>query len=176
MEPLGKGFTDGDSAAFAALYDQCAVRCHHYLVARLGSRDAADEVLQEVFVRLVRHRSGLAGVENLVAYVFTIARNEAIRYAERRGREAGHRQSLRAQDLFLEARSDTPNLMDDAESAAEALRQLSAESREVVELKIYGGLTLREISDLLSLPQGTVATRYRTALARLKDWFARQPS
>lgn len=174
MEPLGQRLTAGDPGAFAALYDQCAARCHHYLVAKLGSRDAADEVLQDVFVRLVKQRAGLARVENLTAYVFAVARNEAVRYGERRGRET--RQSLTAEDLFLEAKCDDPARRDDAESAAAALGQLADEAREVVELKIYGGLTFREIADLLAVPQGTVATRYRTALARLKDWFARQPS
>src|SRR4051794_30314226 len=117
MDPLGKRLSAGDSAAFAELYDLCADRCHHYLVARLGSRDAADEVLQNVFVRLVRQRDSLGRVENLLAYVFAIARNEAIRFA---GRESKHRQALTAADLFLEAKSDHPAVRDDAECAAAA--------------------------------------------------------
>src|SRR5437764_3355293 len=102
MEPLGQRLTAGHPDAFAALYEQCAGRCHHYLIAKLQSRDAADEVLQEVFVRLVRQRANLASVENLLAYVLTIARNEAIRFARRRGRDA-ERRKLTAEDLFLEA-------------------------------------------------------------------------
>src|SRR5258708_14564315 len=112
MEPLGPRLTAGDPDAFAALYEQCAARCHHYLVAKLGSRDAADEVLQDVFVRLVRQRASLARVENLTAYVFAVARNEAVRYAERRGREP--RLSLTGQDLLLAAKSDHPARRDDA--------------------------------------------------------------
>jgi RNA polymerase sigma-70 factor (ECF subfamily) len=175
MAPLGQRLTAGDPDAFAELYDQCAVKCHHYLVARLRSRDAADEVLQNVFVRLGRQRAGLARVENLTAYVFAVARNEAVRYAERRGRDA-RRHVLRAEDLFLEARDDESARREDAEMAVTAMEQLADEAREIVELKIYGGLTLREIAELLALPQGTVATRYRTALGRMKDWFARQSS
>src|SRR5262249_7120771 len=147
-----------------------------YLVVRLGSRDAADEVLQEVFMRLVKQRAALDRVENLPAYLFAIARNEAMRFVERRGRQTHAHLPLSATDLFLEAKADDPARRDEAENATEALRQLPDEGREVVELKIYGGLTFREIADLLALPQGTVATRYRSALARLKDWFARQPS
>jgi RNA polymerase sigma-70 factor (ECF subfamily) len=175
MAPLGQRLTAGDPDAFAELYDQCAVKCHHYLVAKLRSRDAADEVLQDVFVRLVRQRVGLARVENLTAYVFAVARNEAVRYAERRGRNE-RRHTLMAKALFLEAKDDESARRDEAEIAAAALDQLADEAREIVELKIYGGLTFREIAELLEAPQGTVATRYRTALARLKDWFARQPS
>jgi RNA polymerase sigma-70 factor, ECF subfamily len=158
MKPLRQRLTAGNPDAFAALYEQCAGACHHYLVAKLGSRDAADEVLQDVFVRLVRQRDSLASVENLTAYLFAVARNEAIRFAERRGRDA-RRQPLKAEDLFLEGKSDDPVRRDEAESAAVALRQLAYEAREIVELKIYGGLTFREIAKLLALPQGTVATR-----------------
>jgi RNA polymerase sigma-70 factor (ECF subfamily) len=176
MEPLARRLSAGEPAAFAELYELCAVRCHHYLVARLGARDAADDVLQDVFVRLVRQRAGLARVDNLVAYVFAVARNEGIRYVERRGRNLRQQQPLSAEDLFVPSSRDDPGWREDAESAALALGQLSDEAREIIELKIYGGLTFREIAELLAVPQGTVATRYRTALARLKEWFARQPS
>lgn len=176
MEPLARRLSAGEPAAFAELYELCAARCHHYLVARLGARDAADDVLQDVFVRLARQRASLAQVDNLVAYVFAVARNESIRYAERRGLEKRRRQPLLAEELFLPSPGDDPVWRDDAESATRALSQLSDEAREVVELKVYAGLAFREIAELLGLPQGTVATRYRTALGRLKEWFARQPS
>jgi DNA-directed RNA polymerase specialized sigma24 family protein len=43
-----------------------------------------------------------------------------------------------------------------------------------VELKIFAGLTFREISNVVDLPQGTVATRYRRALESLRPWFVKQ--
>jgi RNA polymerase sigma-70 factor, ECF subfamily len=176
MQALGKRLAAGEPSAFAELYELCAARAHHYVAMRLGSRDAADEVLQEVFVRLVRQRQRLAAVENLLAYVFTIARNEANRHAGRWLRDKRQHRTLTAEDLFEEAGSDDLELRETAEAVAVALQQLPEELREVIELKIYGGLTFREIADLLAIPQGTVATRYRTALARLKEWFARQMS
>ncbi|HLW65817.1 MAG TPA: RNA polymerase sigma factor [Gemmataceae bacterium] len=176
MQALGKRLAAGEPSAFAELYEFCAARIHHYLVVRLGSRDAADEVLQEVFLRLVRRRQRLAQVENLLAYVFTITRNEANRHAGRWQRDKKQQQTLSAEDLFEEAGSGDLELRETAEAVAAALQQLPEELREVIELKIYGSLTFREIADLLSIPQGTVATRYRTALARLKEWFARQMS
>jgi RNA polymerase sigma-70 factor (ECF subfamily) len=81
MDPLALRLARGDSQAFAELYDACADRVHHYLVVRLGSRADADDVLQETFVRLARTRAKLAGVQNPIAYVFAIARNEAARMA-----------------------------------------------------------------------------------------------
>lgn len=94
MERLDQRLARGDRTAFAELYDACADRCHHYLVVRLGSRESADEVLQETFLRLVRNRGSLAGVENLAGYVFMVARNEALRYAARRSRVASRQTTV----------------------------------------------------------------------------------
>jgi RNA polymerase sigma-70 factor (ECF subfamily) len=174
MDELRERLARGDAAAFAELYDACADRLHHYLTVRLGARDEADDVLQETFVRLVRTRQRLRQVEDLTAYVFTAARNEASRHGGRKARAARHCVPLRAEDLFSQG-SDA-GAREAAEVVAVALRGLSAEQREVVELKIYGGLTFREIARVTGVPLPTAATRYRAALERLKDWLARQPS
>ncbi len=81
MDTLGKRLARGDHAAFAELYDACADRLHHYLMVFLGSKEDAEDALQETFVRLAGNCKRLAKVENLTAYVFTIARNEALRLA-----------------------------------------------------------------------------------------------
>ena len=103
MDERAERLARGDQAAFAELYDACADRVHHYLVVRLGSRADADDVLQETFVRLARTRERLATVENLVAYVFATARNEAIRFVERHAREGRLRAARSPRTLFEEA-------------------------------------------------------------------------
>jgi RNA polymerase sigma-70 factor (ECF subfamily) len=140
----------------AELYDACANRVHHYLVVRLGSSADADDVLQETFVRLSRLRRNLADKDNLFAYVFTIARHEAGRFATRRAHEA--RRAPTAEMLFCEAPGDRLAAREAAETLAVALAQLPAELREVVELKTYAALTLAEIAAVTSSPLGTVAT------------------
>jgi len=176
MDPLGKRLARGEQTAFAELYAACADRCHHYLTVLLGSRHAADDVLQETFVRLARMAPKLADVANLNAYVFTVARREGVRHAGRQAREARRRVAPAAEDLFLEAGHDEAAAREAAETVAVALRRLSDEQREVVELKVYGGLTFREIAEVTGVPLPTAASRYRAALERLKEWFTRQPS
>ena len=163
----------GDQAAFAELYDACADRVGHYLLVRLGSREDAGDALQETFLRLARTRGRLANVENVEAYVFAVARNEAARLAASRARREAGREPLAADELFCNPGSDA-EARDNAEAIAVAFEQLVPELREVVELKTYAGLTLQEISQVTGVPQGTVATRYRTALAKLETWLARQ--
>jgi RNA polymerase sigma-70 factor, ECF subfamily len=174
MDERARRLARGDPSAFAELYDACADRVHHYLVVRLGSRADADDALQETFVRLARTRQTLAIVENLVAYVFTIARHEAIRLVERREREVRMRDALSSEALFQPAAGDWVEGIETAEWAAASLARLSPELREVVELKIYAELTFREISEVTGLPQGTVATRYRSALEKLRGQMAEE--
>ena len=57
---------------------------------------------------------------------------------------------------------------------ATAIGRLDASDRELVELKIFAGLTLREIADITGLPPGTVATRYRRSLESLRGWLEKQ--
>ena len=176
MDGLGRRLARGDEAAFAELYDACADRIFHYLMVRLQSRDDAADVLQETFVRLVRTRKRLADVENPIAYAFTVARNEAARLAGRRSREAEGRRGLVDSGLFVEVAGDDTPGHETADLAAAALARLDPDLREVLQLKTYAGLTFREIAEVTGLPQGTVATRYRTAIEKLRAWLAKEAS
>src|SRR5690242_11665662 len=145
MHELAARLARGEEAAFAELYDAAADRLHHYLTARLGSRDAASDVLQIAFLRAVKSRRRFKKVENPVAYLFQIARNEAVRWAKR------HRvisRPLAANEVFASS-GDVFGQQDDAEVVAAALGRLSAEDRELVELKVFAGLTFREIADVV---------------------------
>src|SRR5690606_23832408 len=109
------------------------------------------------FLRAVKSRRRFRHVKNPVAYMFQVARNEASRAARRRSRMA--EQPVEAAELFA-IEGDLEDQAADTEIVAAALRRLEARDREIVELKLYGGLAFREIADVTGLPQGTVATCY----------------
>jgi RNA polymerase sigma-70 factor, ECF subfamily len=175
MATLQARLARGEPSAFAELYDACADRVGHYLLVRLGSWADAEDVLQETFLQLARSRQRLAEVENVEAYVITVARNEAARLAAKRGKQQEKQEPLNAERLFRYDPADG-DARENAETVAAALQRLDPDLREVVELKAFSGLTFHEISQATGLPQGTAATRYRSALAKLRAWFARQPS
>jgi RNA polymerase sigma-70 factor (ECF subfamily) len=174
MADLADRLARGEPAAFAELYDACADRLHHYLTLHLSSAADADDVVQETFARLARARKKLRRVENLTAYVFAVARNEAARLKSKQTRQ---RQVLEVHpppaQYSQTAYSDEATAFEAAETVRAALERLPMEQREIVELKAFGGLTLKEIAAVTALPPGTVATRYRTALERLREWLIR---
>jgi RNA polymerase sigma-70 factor (ECF subfamily) len=174
MATLQARLAQGDQAAFAELYDAYANQVSHYLLVYIGCRNDVDDVLQETFVRLALMRHKLADVDDLDAYVITVARNEAARMMARNARRRAKQKPLDGAELFC-CPPDRGDVRDAAETVAAALSRLSDDLREIVELKTYAGLTFRQIAAVTGLPQGTVATRYRSALAKMQSWISRQP-
>jgi len=170
MKPLSDRLARGEESAFVELVDACADRLHGFLLSRLGSRELAAEALQATLLRAVKSRRRFAKVENPQAYVFQIARNEATRL----GTKTTWWRKQHTQVKLSELVDQTPDHSQEAELAAIALEQLTADDRELVELKIFAGLTFREIAEVTDQPQGTVATKYRRALESLRPWLTKQ--
>ena len=112
-------------------------------------------------------------MKNLLAYVFTIARNEANRLIERLGRERSRLMEMENEALIDQETSGERD-REPAEIVAHLLEKLDPPLREIVELKTFGALTFREISEVTGLPQGTVATRYRAALERMRSQVVKE--
>ncbi len=167
---LARRLARGEEAAFAELYDACSQRLLRYLAVRLTSPDQAADVLQAAMLRAVKSRRRFAKVDSPVAYLFQIARNEAARLAKRQARRSEQTLSAKQMAQLVDETSDT----DHVEIVLAALAQLKVEDREVVQLKIYAGLTFREIAEAVGRPEATVATRYRRALDSLRPWLAKQ--
>lgn len=166
---LANRLARGEDAAFAELYDACADRLHRYASVRLRSREAASDLVQNVFMRAVKSRRRFRNVESPAAYLFQIARNEVTRA----GAKLHRREQPLAEELYAD-NEGSPDRGADADAAVAALARLDATDRELIELKLYAGLTFREIAQLTNQPPSTVATRYRRALESLRGWLEQQ--
>ena len=157
-----------DPAACELLWDRYAGELLALLQAVLGSRHDAEDVLQTVFVRIVRKRRYLAEARRLDAYVFQMARHEAMSFL-RQHRRRQPRPS-EAQPWLLPAEPDDRG-REDAEALQTALTRLPTVQREIVVLKTYKDKTFREIAEVLDLSLNTVASRYRYGLEKLRAWL-----
>jgi len=151
-----------DPAAVGLLWDRYARDLLAFLQALLGSRHDAEDVLQTVFVRIVRKRRYLANARSLDGYVFQIARHEAASFARlRRRRYSG--------DSWLESVETCARPEEWTEELQAALARLPPEQREVVVLKIYRDKTFQEIGEMLGVSPNTAASRYRYAIEKLRN-------
>ena len=162
-DDLFEGLAAGREEAFAALYDAYGARLFAAACGMLGSREEAEDAVQDVFVGLVRARERLRHIENLKAYLFASLRYAAIH----RMRRAKALQFDTA-EVAMPAADAGP----DAEISRRldrALRRLPPEQREVIALHIDGGLTFAEIAECLGVGLNTAASRYRYAMEKLRE-------
>ena len=152
-----------DPAAVATLWDRYARDLLAFLQAVLCSRHDAEDVLQTVFVRIVRKRQYLAHARSLNGYIFRIARNEAAGFVRLRRRRCSGDEWLEAAGVETDAQPQ-----EWAEELQAALARLPQEQREIVVLKIYRDKTFHEIGETLELSPNTAASRYRYGIERLR--------
>jgi RNA polymerase sigma-70 factor (ECF subfamily) len=164
-DPLLEGLAAGCEEAYAALYDQFGAVLFRVARTLLGSCQDAEDAVQEVFVGLVRARQSLGNVANLRAYLFSSLRRAAARLdSERNGRL-----TVRFAEIGdIAAPIGCSRVTDEAVQLELALHGLPFEQREVVALKIDGGLTFAEIGAELGVSVNTAASRYRYALEKLR--------
>ena len=154
-----------DPAAVELIWNRYASDLLAFLRAVLCSGHDAEDVLQAVFVRIVRKRHKLSQVRRMDAYVYRIARNEASRLLCRRKRD---KLVSVADESWLAMPENRDQGSDLAEELQAALGSLPQPQREVIVMKIYRQKTFLEISELLGLSQNTVASRYRYGMEKLR--------
>ena len=139
-----------------------------YLV---GNLEDARDALQEAFVKCWKHRAEVPDVQNLKAWIFRIALNTGRDLRETAWRRK--RQSLPEDDSVVQANQLSPEEEVEKDERVQRLRaalgSLRAEEQEVFLLRQNGELTYEEIAETLQVPTGTVKTRMRLALTRLRE-------
>jgi RNA polymerase sigma-70 factor (ECF subfamily) len=136
-----------------------------YLVTALCSRHDAEDVLQTVFVRIASKRHKLAKASRLDAYIYRIARNEAVSYMRLRLRNRKGEAKMEPWLAASEAGGEHRDLVDLLEVA---LGRLPESQRQAVVLKVYREKTFQEIARLLGISLNTAASRYRYGIERLR--------
>ena len=162
MSDLKQRLAKGQESAFVELYDQFGERIFTFVASRVSNRGFAEDIVQNVFERLIRYHRHFRQVENLKAYVFQVARNEIYRWS------AVTSATSNGPDADSLPGNSNPNSQYDQQDWIEdVLAQLSGEDREIVSLKIFAELTFKELSIIFDSSAATVATRYRRAIGKL---------
>ena len=156
----------GDRRAFERIYLAYKDDLLTLAALMLGDRQAAEDVLHDVFVSLARRIGQLTLSGSLKGYLLTSCANRARDLLRRRGV-----QQAPAGDLEIAVSGNPAKAAEVAEETARAmaaLTRLPSEQREVVALRIHGQLTFREVARLLEIPTNTAKSRYRYALSALR--------
>ena len=145
-----------------SLYDRLAPGLYRYALMILADRDDAADAIQQVFATLVRR--GTAGLQETDHYLRRAVRNECYS-ALRRRRDRPSHESAAVPLESIAAESDRP---DERIAIERALALLPPDQREVVHLKVFEGLTFKEIADVTGESINTMASRYRYGMDKLR--------
>jgi RNA polymerase sigma-70 factor (ECF subfamily) len=160
----------GDRDAFAVAFDRYAARVKGYLM-RLGAAAAmADDLAQDAMLNVWRRAGSFDPAKAKAStWIFVIARNAWIDKLRREKVELAYREtSPVSEDSDDEAPDEAAMRTQTEEQVSAALATLSDEQRQVVRLSFFEDMPHSEIADALKLPLGTVKSRLRLALIKLK--------
>ncbi|HEX4013219.1 MAG TPA: sigma-70 family RNA polymerase sigma factor [Candidatus Cybelea sp.] len=156
----------GDAGAFETLYDEYHRLVYGVAFRVLSDPAGAEDVTQNVFLKLWSNPASFVS-GNFGAWIIRVARNRAVDALRARAThpESGVPEALAERDSL----EDTAFVSLNAEAVRKALVQLPPEQRELIELGFFGGVTHHEIARKTGLPLGTVKTRIRAGLRRLRS-------
>ncbi|WP_341997740.1 ECF RNA polymerase sigma factor SigK [Microbacterium sp. LWH7-1.2] len=162
---------DGDQVAFARLYDLLSPRVFGLILRVLVDRAQSEEVLQEVFLEVWQSAARFAPNRGQGrSWVLTIAHRRAVDRvrSSQASSDRDVRAGLRDLDVAHDGVSEQVELRIEAEKVAAALSGLPDGQREALTLAYYGGYSQSEIATLVGAPLGTIKTRMRDGLSRLR--------
>ncbi len=178
-EELMQRLLHKDKRAFEAIFDRYGDLVYSTSLRVLRDAHLAQDVSQEIFVRLWRKpESYVAERGRFLTWLISVTRNRAVDEIRSRSRRLRHETaSPEEQEREIpagEANDPALNaqLAEQARTVRAALTELPPEQRQVIELAYFGGLTQQEISDRLDQPLGTVKTRIRLGMQKLRAALA----
>ena len=172
IEGLLRDIATGDRAAFAELYDRISSRVMGLVTRVLRDRAQSEEVTQEVFLEIWQQSARFdANRGSGMAWVLTMAHRRAIDRirASQKSHERDLRIGIRDIERDFDGVSEAVEIRVENERVKRAMSRLTPVQREAVILAYYGGYSHSEMAEILGIPLGTVKTRLRDGMIRLRD-------
>ncbi len=160
------GCKGGDAQCFSRVVDMYSSRCYGYFYRSTGNKDISDELLSELFVKLVEKIGSYKG-GSFESWLFRIASNifhDHLRSKQRRRKLLENRQE-QAESEIPEPRQSDGELVDRLQSQ---LGRLDKETRELIMLRYYSQLSFKEIAQMRSEPIGTTLAKMHRGLKKLR--------
>lgn len=185
-EALMLRYQKGDARAFALLLERHRRGVFHFALRFLGQREAAEDALQEIFLRVVKNAPRYEKRAKFTTWLYTIARNHCIDAARKAryrrttslDQPVGHGDDERPLVDRIEGQVPEPDR--DAHNRRlrlamqRAIDGLGDEQREVFLLREHAGLQFKEIGDITGVSENTVKSRMRYALEKLREQLRAQ--
>lgn len=170
-ETLAGRLSNGDVGALERLYERHSRAIFSLALKLLADREAAEEVVQETFLKLWQRPEAYSPSRGrLIAWLLGVAHHRAVDRLRRRRLEQRYGASQQAGEPIVSERDPVDDVLASlsGEAVARALQTLPTAQRVAVELAYLRGMTQVEIANMLGEPLGTIKTRLRLAMQKLR--------
>jgi RNA polymerase sigma-70 factor (ECF subfamily) len=163
---------EGNRVAFGQLYDQCSGRVFGLVRRLLKDSAQSEEVTQEIFLEVWQNAKRYdQGKGSAVTWILTMAHRRAVDRirSSQSTRDRDQRIGLRDLETEYDSVAESVEISVEHERVGQALKRLTELQRQAVTLAYYGGYSHSEVAQMLKVPIGTVKTRLRDGMIRLRD-------
>jgi RNA polymerase sigma-70 factor (ECF subfamily) len=163
---------DGDEAAFGEFYDRLSDRVLGLVRRLLKDHAQSEEVTQEIFLEVWQNAKRYDPARgSATTWILTMAHRRAVDRirSSQSTRDRDTRIGLRDLETEYDSVSESVEIHVENERVGQALQRLTKLQRQAVTLSYYGGYSHSEVAELLKVPVGTVKTRLRDGMIRLRD-------
>lgn len=181
-EELLRRFNEGDADAFELLVRRYERPLYNFILRSVRRRDRAEEILQDVFLKVVQRSTEFKGNSKLSTWLYTIARNLCIDHSRKMvfrrhasldapSRAGGDAEgpTLLEKTSSGEPGADRRAISNDlAQRITAAVEELPEEQKEVFLMRQVQGMAFKDIAEVVGVPENTVKSRMRYALERLQ--------
>ena len=159
---------DGDTLSLENLYNATKSSVYAYALSILKNKDLAEEVLQDTYINIYENANLYNSRNKPLAWILTITRNNCLKKIKKEKKHIDI-------DLFRETLSNTKDNIDNKLFLSYLFEHISDSDREIVLLHSVSGFKHREIAKFLDLPIGTVLSRYKRCMNKLKEIAKEEP-
>ncbi len=162
----------GDAAALDLLLDRHQGVVYRFLLGLLGDEDAAADAAQETFVRALTNLNGFRGDAAFRTWILAIARNEARGMARRKSRRRESALDDLPPPVAGGPSPETRALRNvEVQRVRDTLARLPEKQRMSVSLRLFDGLSFREIAEATDSTEGSARVNYHHGIRRLREWL-----
>jgi RNA polymerase sigma-19 factor, ECF subfamily len=160
----------GDQAAFKLVYASFYKRLYQFALAIVKTREAAEEIVEDVFIRIWQKRADLSAVRNLRVYLYTATKNTALNYLSKKARES-ITEPFDHINIGLDQTSVTPEqILITAEmfkKIQDTIEALPPRCKMIFKLVREDGLKYKEIAEILNITVNTIDVQMAIAVKRI---------
>ncbi|MGO4294346.1 RNA polymerase sigma-70 factor [Chitinophaga sp. RAB17] len=167
--------SQGDEAAFAQLFNTYQNRLGAFVMQLTGSRPMAEEIVQEIFIRIWEKREKLSQVEHFHSYLYAVARNYSLSFLKKLGRELARKQAWELSVVETQDQEEDTTIKNYRRIIDEAISELPSQRQKVYLLSRDEGLRQAEIAERMAISLETVKKHMVLALRSIRNYAVAHP-